>query len=54
MNIRYDDVVHARDAMVPETDTPDMPLCGDSMIPVCAPEFTSDPVDCWGCKAILD
>jgi len=54
LNIRYDDTVHARDAMVPETDTPDAPLCGDSMIPACAPELTTDPVDCIWCKSILD
>lgn len=46
-NIRYDDTVHVYWG-------DGEPLCGDSMIPACAPERTSDPVNCWECKAILD
>jgi hypothetical protein len=53
MNIRYDDVVHARDDILPGPENPDAPLCGNSMIPALKPELTIDPVDCIWCESIL-
>jgi hypothetical protein len=45
MNVRYDDVVHAAEGMTP--------VCGNAMMPACAPEPTSDPVTCWECESIV-
>lgn len=51
-NIRYDDVVHA--VNVESAIYPGVPLCGDAMMPACAPERTDDAVNCWECKSITD
>jgi hypothetical protein len=45
-NVRYDDVVHS-------TDGESLPLCGDSMMPACAPEFTADAVTCIWCESLV-
>lgn len=54
MNIRHDDVVHYRDGEIPGSVDPDLPVCGDAMIPAVGPEFTTDQVNCWECKAIME
>lgn len=45
-NLRYDDVVHAMHRNRRE------PLCDLALIPACAPEVTTDPVDCMWCNAL--
>lgn len=53
MNIRYDDIVHARDDVLEGSVNPNLPLCGDGTISAFALELTSDPVDCLWCVSIL-
>lgn len=43
-NRRYDDVVHAM--------RNGQPVCDDATIPACAPEDTTDPVDCSWCISL--
>ena len=47
MNLRLDETVHA----VFEDET--MPACGRADIPACAPELTSDAVNCWECESLI-
>jgi hypothetical protein len=53
-NIRYDDVVHACDFVLPGSDNPHAPLCGVAMIPVERPELTNAAINCWQCDAIIN
>lgn len=46
-NLRYDATVHAQ-------DEDGWPICGDSMIPACAPEVTLDAVTCIWCDSIIN
>jgi hypothetical protein len=44
-NLRYDEVVHAMEDR--------LPLCGEAMIPACAPEVTSEPATCMWCLSLI-
>lgn len=53
MNVRFDDVVHAASDQLDAGGMPLVPLCGNAMMPACAPELTCDPVDCWECESLI-